>query len=221
MIIVNFEHTVDWRWFLEGLNKSLPEGATVDFRFSNPLQHPFFLSFISGLKRRWRMETTLAGPGLGHLMANTWLAENCEEIVAQFSDAALSVGLIQWTAQAAKLHNAGYNVRAEVPRQVKPEWLTRFTAWPIRIKIDIVPNVGQHLAHPRGFSKTEERNCNGELALVWSDGKYYPCEQCIFGGLKGPAYAYGELGESFEKKGKEGCRLRYCPLSFSVQTERD
>lgn len=210
---VNLEYTiVDWIRFLDGLNQSLPEGAIVDFRFSNPLQHPYFDRIISGLKRKWRMETTLVGPGLSFLMAWPSLAESCEEIVAKFGGAAVSVGLIPWAAQAAKLHGAGYNVRAEVPRPVKPAWLARYYGGPVTLKIDVVPHV-EEIRHPRGFSGTAERSCDGELALIWKDGKYYPCSWCISGGLKGPVYAYGKLGEPFEKKGGQKCRLRYCPLS--------
>lgn len=211
---VNFEHAVDWKWFLNGLNRSLPEDAVIDFRFSNPLRHPFFLSFISGLERRWRMETTLVGPGLSRLMANSWLAENCEEIVAKFEGAAVNAGLISWTVQAVKLSDVGYNIRVEVPRLVKPIWLTRYYAGPVTLKMDVVPPA-EEIQRPRGFSRMAERSCDGELALIWKNGKYYPCGQCISGGLKGPAYSYGELGEPFEKKGKEGCILRYCPLEIT------
>lgn len=210
---VNFNHAVDWAWFLWGLNDSLPEDAVIDFRYGNPTRHERFCSFILGLERDWTMETSLVGPGLPCLMAYAYrLTRYCQEIIAKFQGAAVDAGFIRWLGQVVKLANVGYNVRAEVPRPVNPAWLQRFS--PLKhaaLKVDVVSPAGE-AAHPRGFARKGERGCDGQLALIWKDGKYYHCPWCLEGGLKGPVYSYGKFGEPFERRGKQECRLRYCPL---------
>lgn len=209
-VTVNFDYMVDWEWFQWGLNHSLPEDAVVDFRYSNPLRHDKFCPFILGLHRNWTMETSLVGPGLACLMAYSYrLTDKCEEIIAKFGGNAHHAGLIPWLGQAAKLSNAGYNTRAEVPRKINPNWLRRYVPGEFELQIDVVQSV-QTEDHPRGFQGT--RSCDGELALIWKDGKYYSCPWCLTGGMRYPVYSYGEFGDRFEKCGQQECHLRWCPL---------
>lgn len=209
-VVVNFDYTVDWEWFLWGLNHSLPEDAVVDFRYGNPTRHEQFCPFILGLERNWTMETSLVGPGLQCLMAYSYrLVERCEGIVAKFAGSAVHIGLIPWLGQVVKLADAGYDVGAEIPRPVNRGWLKRYAKGAVKLQIDVVSQGERDRS--RGFAQ-KTRNCNGELALVWKDGKYYSCPWCLTGGMKYPVYAYGELGEPFEKKGQQECHLRWCPL---------
>lgn len=208
-VVVNFDYT----WDIDARNKlieSLPDDI-VDFRYGNPLRHENFCSFILNLKQSWTMVTTLVGPGLRCLVVHAdVLRLCCEEIVAVFKDNAVGAGLIPWLGQVVKLHQIGYNVRAEIPRAINPMWLHRYSHGGSLPQMDVVA-FGEEEAHPRGFTRTT-RSCDGEAALIWNDGKYYPCPWCVTGGLKNLVYAYGELGETFEKRGKEQCHLRYCPL---------
>lgn len=208
---VNFDCTVgDWKWFMGGLNKSLPDDAVVDFRFGNPLRHEYFCSFIAGLERNWTLETSLVGPGLRCLMVNAeTLSERCEGIVAKFGGDALNTGLIPWLGQVVKLADVRYNVKAEVPRPVNTDWLLRYAKGPVTLAIEVV-SLEEEEPRQRGFGRAG-RDCDGERAVIWKDGKYYPCSWCLEGGMRHPVYSYGELGEPFEKKGKQQCHLRFCP----------
>lgn len=210
---VNFSPDIsDWSSFQAGLNRCLPEDAIVDFRFSNSLAHPYFCKFIRGLDRDWTIKTTLVGPGLRCLMVySPELTKRCLKIEAQFRRAAVQVGLIQWLGQAMQLTNRGYDVAAESPRPIKRAWLSKWDHGG-NLQINVV-EPGPPADHTRGFHR-ETRCCDGSDAIIWENGKYHPCTWAVRGGLKGnPVYAYGDLGEKFEKKGKENCHLRYCPLS--------
>lgn len=211
IVPVNFNETVkDWLAFAEGLNASLAEDDVVAFDFGEPLMHEDFCPFIFRLKRKWRMRTTLWGPGFLCLKVDRVLA--CEEIVAVFEPGP-HYSLYTWFRRPIMLREAGYNIRVEVPCPVNTDFLKRFGWGRVTLQIDVVPPRERVLK--AGFTRRHRRACDGELAVIWSDGRFYPCPWAPIGGLKGPVYSYGSLDEPFKAMGKDGCYLRDCPLEVS------
>lgn len=210
-VTVNFNASVEnWHKFADGLNESVPRDAMVDFRFGDPVMHEMFCSFVFLFEQKFRLETAMAGPGVQCLVVNyDTLGKRCVEIVARFEKNALNWGLLPWMGQIVRLTELGYNIKAEVPRPVNPAWLSRYrrTGRPVNIEV-VIPTEG--VEFKKGFQKSSQ-SCDGEHAIIWDDGKYYPCHWCVLGGLKYPVYDYGKLGEPFEKKGKQECHLRECP----------
>jgi hypothetical protein len=210
--VVNFNRWVkDWRGFADGLNESLPGDVIVDFRFGNPLWHEFFCPFIFRLERKWRMETQLGQPGVQCLRARPELTNRCVEIVAWFGDEVRFWGLEGWLAHLVRLTELGYNIKGEVPKPVNLSCIQKYVKRRVELNLEVViPST--EVKPTVGFSRKGERSCNGEASVIWDDGKYYPCYWCVTGALNNPVYAYGELGEPFERRGRESCKLRWCPL---------
>jgi len=156
------------------------------------------------------MRTTLWGPGFLCLKVNQ--IPTCEEIVAVFEPSPY-YGLYTWFRRPIVLCELGYNIRVEVPYPVNVDFLRRLGWERVTLQIDVVSTEKRVLK--AGFSRKHRRVCDGELAVIWSDGRFYPCPWAPVGGLKGPVYSYGSLGEPFRKVGRDDCCLRDCPLEVS------
>lgn len=202
-ISVNFDRAADWESFVKGLNESLPTDCAIVFDIGeDALLSEDFCYFVGALERPWILRTALFGPGYDCLRVNEFW--RCDEIVAEFRPNR-HCGVYPWMRRVFRLRDAGYNIRVESAVPVKMEWLRRFVGQPVEISM-----LEEKKKLRKGFGGNF--SCDGRLACVWSDGKYYPCPHCPVGGLKGPVYSCGELGEPFKKQGKGECHLRDCPL---------
>lgn len=206
-ISVNFDRTVDWEPFVMGLNDSIPENCGIAFDVGeDPLLSDDFCYFVGALKRPWVLRTLMFGPGFDCLRVNKL---DCDEIVAVFRTN-VHCNVYAWMRRVIRLIEAGYNVRVESQLPIRLEWLKRFATKPVEVAIE--PLVVKKALKKGLRSHGEPFSCDGRLSCVWSDGKYYPCPHCVDGGWKYPVHAYGELGEPFERRGREKCYLIDCPL---------